>query len=131
VPFDRSRRNPELLSALLRREALRDALEHLALALGQGDEILLLTRKIHRVPLMENPRHSSSLITLAIARLQQVERAVPNSDRVYHFNVTGRHFHPICERSRPFRERPLSPDPWRISAFSSDIMWVVLLGEFA
>src|SRR5438309_7497844 len=47
VPFDGARRDSQFLGALLRREAARDALKHLALALREGDEILLLSRKIH------------------------------------------------------------------------------------
>jgi hypothetical protein len=47
VPFDGARGDSELLRALLGREAARDALKHFAFAFREGDEILLLSRKIH------------------------------------------------------------------------------------
>lgn len=52
VTLDGPRRDAQLLRALLRREAAGDALQHLALTLGQGDEILLLLRQIHHAPLV-------------------------------------------------------------------------------
>jgi hypothetical protein len=47
VTLDGSRRDPELLSALLGREARGDAFQDFHLALGQSDEIFLLPLKIH------------------------------------------------------------------------------------
>lgn len=47
VPLDGSRSDSELQRALFRRKSARDALEHFALAVRQGDEIVLLPRKIH------------------------------------------------------------------------------------
>jgi hypothetical protein len=47
VPLDRSRRNAQLQGALLRGKPASDALKHLPLSFGQGDEIFLLPRKIH------------------------------------------------------------------------------------
>jgi len=52
MAFDRPRGDPELLRALLGREAGRNALQDLALALGQGNELFLLLRKIHHAPLV-------------------------------------------------------------------------------
>jgi hypothetical protein len=47
MALDGPRSDPELLGALLRRQTAGDALQHLALSLGQGDEVFLLPRKIH------------------------------------------------------------------------------------
>ena len=51
VPLDGARRDAQLLRALLGGQPECDALQDLALTLGQGDEIFLLPRKIHhRIP---------------------------------------------------------------------------------
>lgn len=80
VPLDRAGSYPELDGALLRRETARDALQHLALAIRQGDKIFLLARKIHHA----SPEVGNSLlerpIGLDITGLQLIECAVPESD---------------------------------------------------
>ena len=57
MPLDGSRGDAELLGALLRGEALRDAVKHLALALRQTDEVFLLAREIHH--LLRNRRKNT------------------------------------------------------------------------
>ena len=47
VALDRAGSDAELLRALLRGKPAGDALQDLAFALGQSDEIFLLPRKIH------------------------------------------------------------------------------------
>ena len=84
VALNGPRSDPESLGALLGRQTAGNALQHLALSLGQGDEIFLLPRKIHyklRIghPFTFMPFH----ITLSAWVLQQVERAVPNLDKEY------------------------------------------------
>ena len=49
VALDRPRRDSELQSTLFRGQPSRDALQNLPLTVGQADEILLLTRKIHHL----------------------------------------------------------------------------------
>lgn len=51
VALNRSRRDAELLRALLGRHALCDALKHLSLPLGERYEIVLLARHVHHGPL--------------------------------------------------------------------------------
>jgi hypothetical protein len=51
VPLDRPRGDPKLLRALLGRQALSDALQHLTLPLGEGYEVVLLARNVHHEPL--------------------------------------------------------------------------------
>ena len=79
VSLDCARSDPELLRALLGREARGDALQHLALAVRQCDEVFLLPRIIQdAVPLLgEVITLSISLVAIA---LQALERAVPVLD---------------------------------------------------
>ena len=81
VALNGARRDTELLRALLGRQAERDALQDLALSLGQGDEIFLLTRDVHHQPLFAQPIFHNALIGLVITALQLIERAVPISDK--------------------------------------------------
>jgi hypothetical protein len=74
VALDGPGRDPELLRALLRGEAAGDALEHLALALGQGDEVFLLPRKIHHRSPSWAIFTRYALIPLVIGALQELER---------------------------------------------------------
>src|SRR5690348_7211376 len=80
MSFDRAGSNAELLGALLGGEPACDALKHFTLALGQGDEIFLLPRKIHHRSPYWAKTSRPALIALVIAALQELERAVPNSD---------------------------------------------------
>ena len=81
VPFDRPRSDPELLRALLGREAAGDALQHLALPLRQRDEIFLLPRKIHHQLRSWATFAPAQLISLVITGLQEVECYVPIPDK--------------------------------------------------
>lgn len=81
VPLDGARRYAQLLRALLGGQPECDALQDLALTLGQGDEIFLLTRDVHHQPLFAHPIFHNALIGLVITALQLIERAVPISDK--------------------------------------------------
>jgi hypothetical protein len=98
MSFDRAGSNAELLGALLGGEPACDALKHFTLALGQGDEIFLLPRKIHHRSPYWAKTSRPALIALVIAALQELERAVPNSDGLIHPIETVAGIHLIMEQ---------------------------------
>lgn len=51
VSLDRPWGDPELLRALLGRQALSDALQHFTFPLREGYEVVLLARNVHHEPL--------------------------------------------------------------------------------
>ena len=79
VALYRPRSDAELLSALLRGQAKRNALQDLALSIGERHKIFLLPRNIHHAsPLVE--KITTRSIAFAIIALQVTECRVPNSD---------------------------------------------------